>query len=178
MPATTVYALRYPALSDAPNGPTLGQNLANDVENLGLLVPVCVMTAGAATTLIDGIFTTVLFSTEVIDTHNGHSTVSNTGRYTVPAGWGGYYRMSAHASIVVGAGNSKACRFIKNGAGTIDYTRTDKVVLGPSSVETSTIQLLAPADYIEFQAFQNGAAGNHNTIAANSQFCIEFIRRT
>ena len=32
MPATAVYALRYQALTDAPNGATLGQNLAEDVE--------------------------------------------------------------------------------------------------------------------------------------------------
>lgn len=32
MPATPVYALRYPALADAPNGPQGFQNLAEDVE--------------------------------------------------------------------------------------------------------------------------------------------------
>jgi hypothetical protein len=34
MPSTSVYGLPYQALSDPPNGPTLGQNLAQAIESL------------------------------------------------------------------------------------------------------------------------------------------------
>lgn len=36
----------------------------------------------------------VLFDTEDVDTHNGHSTVTNTSRWTVPSGWAGQYEIS------------------------------------------------------------------------------------
>ncbi|MGH3795931.1 MAG: hypothetical protein ACRDSP_13700 [Pseudonocardiaceae bacterium] len=37
MPTTPKYGLRYPALSDLPNGPLGIQNLANDVDALGVV---------------------------------------------------------------------------------------------------------------------------------------------
>lgn len=180
MPTTTTYALRYPALTDAPNGPQAFQNLANDVELLGLMVPVALLTAGAGTVLAAGVFTTIALSTEIYDTHNGHSTVTNNSRYTVPAGWGGYYLISAKSDVPATPTGSptKGGRFLKNSSA-LAHTQTLIDDAGLTSIVLpATVVQLAPADFIEFQIFQNGATGGTPSVAAQTMMSINFLRRS
>lgn len=186
MATTANYALRYPVLTDAPNGPQAFQNLANDVDaqllitNNNTRVPVCIMTCGAATSIATSgsVFTTVAFSTEQIDTVSGHDTATNNSRYTCQSGWAGYYQCSA--SILLGpqtpGGSSRAIKLKKNGT-EIDYTESyyDIVAYQSSLIVSPTIIQLAVNDYIEVGVLQNGT-GAVNTIP---QFCmmnINFLR--
>jgi hypothetical protein len=65
-----------------------------------------------AQTIANNSWTPVTFSTEDVDTHNGHSTVSSTSRYTVPIA--GEYLASGLVCIG-GATNARLAGFARNG---------------------------------------------------------------
>lgn len=179
MATTPTYALRYPVLTDAPNGPQAFQNLANDVEaqlvttNGNTRFPVCIMTAGVDTTLGNSVFTSIAFSTEQLDTASGHDTATNNSRYTCQSGWAGYYGVSASTTLRAG-GTTRAAVFAKNGA-TLNYTEFyfDTAAQSSLVLPTAIIQM-AVGDYLEFQGFVNAAG--IATVSGQTQMTIAFLR--
>jgi hypothetical protein len=184
MATTPNYALRYPVLTDAPNGPQAFQNLATDVDtqllatNSAARLPVCIMTCGAATSIPSSVFTTIAFSTEQIDTANGHDNATNNSRYTAQSGWAGYY--SCSANVVLGAqtpgGSTRAAVFAKNGTN-LSYTEVyyDIMAFQSSLIIPPVIIQLAVGDYMEMLVYQNGT-GAVNTVPTISCMNIVFLR--
>ncbi|MCF7548893.1 hypothetical protein [Pseudonocardia sp. WMMC193] len=156
MPTTPRYALRYPASSDAPNGPTQLQNLATDVEGW-LSPPVAELYTNAVQSVPNATWTSMTLNAEGIDTHNAHSTASNTSRFVAPTGWGGIYQVSGQSYLVQIGDGVMAVRLAKNGVpvrGSIVRVRgagsgdTDRGL----STAAHFIQLNA-GDYVEVQSF-------------------------
>jgi hypothetical protein len=171
MPGSTpVYALPYQTLTDPPNGPDLGEDLAGAVEtqlqrvdtDLSALrnPPVAQLRQTTQQTITNGVWSPVTFTTEDIDTHNGHDNAVNPSRYVCKLA--GIYLVSgavAYSSFTSGTG---WVRVAKNGVevpGSGDnelYTTTQLMV----SVRPVYVTL-AVGDYVELVTTYIGA--NINT---------------
>lgn len=117
-----------------------------------------------AQTVSNGVFTAITYDAEDFDNYAGHSTASNTDRYTcMLAGWymlNGAIGWAASASTTTQRGSS----WYKNGS----QLNASQLLFTPSvnatmqfPARTMFVQL-AVADYVELRAFQN-TGGNLNT---------------
>lgn len=124
--------------------------------------PVAEMLPTAQTTLTTAVWTTILFGAEHVDTDQdnvgGHSTTTNTGRYTFR--YAGIYLVAGSISYNSNASGSRYTRWLINGvsrAGTATFT-------GPNPQGAITIhanvllQQFAANDYIELQGYQSSGA--------------------
>lgn len=108
--------------------------------------------------------TAVLLDTEVYDTDNGHSTTSNTSRYTVQTS--GVYLLFG---VVVYAANSTGGRNAKFRVnGSTNYWGQQVTVSGtlPSAFNCSGLIPLNAGDYVELATWQN-SGGALNTDVTN-----------
>ena len=128
----------------------------------------CSVTASADQTIANGTYTTLTFNQETYDTDGFHSTSSNTGRFTVPAGKAGYY--SIYAQVVFSktvAINNGDLRIMKNGS-VLQYSGE---VGGTTSaipmINFTLIANLAVADYLEIQVSQE-SGGNLTCFTSSS----------
>ncbi|MFI5831094.1 hypothetical protein ACIA6C_28235 [Streptomyces sp. NPDC051578] len=105
----------------------------------------------------NGTWAVLTFDSEIIDTYGGHSTVSNTSRYTCQvAGW---YRVGGRAAFATNGTGSRGARVHVNGA----FIQGAANLLGAGTlngiVEVSHLLQLAVGDYVEIAGGQNcGAA--------------------
>jgi hypothetical protein len=125
----------------------------------------CSVYNNAAQTIASGSYTTLTFDSEYFDTDAIHSTVTNTGRLTVPAGLGGKYIVT----FALYVGTSSAVEFIpKFQVNGNDKNRFNFRTFGSSVahaiVGTQTFNLSA-GDYVELLVYQ--ASGNSQNISTN-----------
>ena len=118
-------------------------------------------------TISNGTYTIITFDAETYDSDGFHSTVTNTGRMTVPSGKAGKYLISGFAGFGANASGYRLIRLQKNGS-TISYFSNL-----PFTGDTNTVQLsyaidLAVGDYIEINAYQN--SGGNIGIVGTSQY--------
>ncbi len=120
-----------------------------------------------------GAFTPLTFNTEAVDTDpdgvGGHSTVTNTSRYT--ARYAGWYRCSASVTYATNTTGRRGMRWAVNGTA----VPASAVLLPPSGGATSAIaapgQLiyLAEGDYLEAQAFQDSGVSLATLASSDNQ---------
>jgi hypothetical protein len=111
--------------------------------------------AVAQTGLATGVFTMLTFPTEIEDSHSGHSTSTNTSRFTCPTSWAGCYWVSGTAHIV-GTGGKRGLAVFKNGA--MVAGSLAMVAAAPTfdtAVHTGWTVRLAVSDYVELGAFHD-----------------------
>jgi hypothetical protein len=140
---------------------------ANDLVN-AVLPPLAMLRQTAAQTLTTGTYTAVLFDTEDFDSHNGHSTVSNTSRYTAVTA--GVYEVSGGCAFAANATGRRLARVAANGTvigGSLSGIPANASVVG-YPVRTTLVRL-AVGDYVELQALQE-SGGNLATFITNSEF--------
>lgn len=175
MANTPVYNLSYYALTDSPNYPVQGQDLAQDVE-AALISIVASLTALAenkpraylrmtsATSCVNGAFTILPFNLENIDSHNGHSTVSLTTRYVVQVA-GDYWCGGAVEFATNGTGGRGGTWF-KNG---VEYDNAQILVgntggIIPTTAPNGPVLIpCVPGDYLEMGAYQNSGGALNAT---------------
>ena len=109
--------------------------------------------------LTNGSDTLITFDSERFDTDGFHSTSSNTGRITIPAGLGGKYLIGANTDVTASPGAGSYCGIRLNGT---TYIATAQVVNDASyaTAVTGTVYDLAAGDYIEFLVHVNAASKN------------------
>lgn len=141
-------------------GQTIPASILDRLEN----PPMFAGYQSAAQSIPNVTVTAVTMDSEEFDTYNGHSTVSNTSRYT--SQFAGYYLVICYAGF---AANSVANRYVevyKNGVSAPNLGQS--IIFTPTSFTNSalhsiTIVRLEVADYVECRAFQNsGGALNTN----------------
>ena len=127
-------------------------------------------------TLSNNTLTAITFDSELFDTNGFHSTSTNTSRITIPAGYGGTYRVSLNAIFDLNSSGLRQLRLLKNGSA---YFLSPEMI-GSSSIYTGvtityTLQLVA-GDYIEMYALQ-GTGGNLAiyTRDVDNPFTVEFL---
>lgn len=180
MPATTTYGLRYPALTDAPDIVQIVKNLAEDADG-ALKPPVAQLYQTVEQDIAHNTFTALNFQGEAADTHNGHSTTTNTSRWTCPSGWAGYYLVSGLVYLF-NPSVSMCCHIRKNGVGVKgSLTRS-----GPASVTTDTglssgtvVVPMSVGDYVEVFVEQNAGATRHTFVGGDftSGLSVSFLRK-
>jgi hypothetical protein len=114
--------------------------------------------------------TAITFTTEDVDTINGHSTSSNTSRYTPnDSGW---YLLGGAVSFASNATGRRGTWWRKNG---VDINGSETVIgasaAGSLTVPARTIvvQLNGTTDYVELMGFQDSGAGLNTAVTATQQ---------
>ena len=108
-------------------------------------------------TISNATWTAVGFDTEDFDTSGFHSTVTNTSRYTIPAGLAGKYLLNTNVKWANNATGTRIVRFRKNN--TLTLAIQEKSSAAEFADQVSTICDLAVGDYVEVFVYQ-GSGGN------------------
>lgn len=122
--------------------------------------------------------TALTWDTEDYDTVGGHSTSSNTSRYTCQTGYAGYYRLNGTVWWAgSAAGSYRRCLFSVNGSTVAGSCNSEPPVAGIISVISSTIVFLNVGDYVECDAQQDsgGALSTTGTGSTQSWFEVQWI---
>ena len=126
-----------------------------DLNKFALAPPIFSAYQAPNQSIPNNAFTSATLDTERVDSDAGHSTVTNTSRYTFQvAGW--YLAYGVAAFTVAGAG-ARGVKFLTNG--TTAVPASEQIIL-PGSIATSTVGTFVPVqanvgDYLELQVFQN-----------------------
>ena len=117
---------------------------------------------GSVQTLTTAVWGAITLDQETVDSDGGHSTVTNTSRYTCQvAGWYLVWGVVAFANNVTGL---RASKIFKNGAAILggEGLGAPGATVGSTSSCFTSVQL-AVGDYIELYAFQQ-SGGNLATL--------------
>jgi hypothetical protein len=96
--------------------------------------------------------TLLTFDSENFDTDAFHSTVTNTGRITIPTGLGGKYLVNFSMRWDANVTGERRYRIYKNGSAIVTSSGSP---LNFETTSKSVIISLAAGDYIELYAFQS-----------------------
>jgi hypothetical protein len=119
----------------------------------------CLITGDANITLTNNADTLITWNTELLDTNSFHSTVTNTGRITIPVA--GKYKVYFQHYVEQGAAGERASTLFLNG-NTYAITTTHASSTSVASVNTMSLTMdLALSDYLETKVFQD-SGGNRN----------------
>jgi len=132
----------------------------------------------AQTALTTATFTAILFDTEDVDSANGHSTSSNTSRYT--AQYTGWYRAGGGMAFAGNATGRRLSRFIVNTstvvAGSLSGNPGNAAVIGYAL--RPTLVFLNQTDFLETFGFQDSGSGLQPFVTNpeyQPSFNVEFI---
>lgn len=108
-------------------------------------------------------WTSITFTTEILDRDNGHSNSTNTSRYV--AATPGYYRVTGNGAVVANSGPVLAA-IAKNGTrvnGSSTLSTANAVTSNAAAGALAPwVQLNGTTDYVELQVYQ-GSGGSANT---------------
>lgn len=120
-------------------------------------------------------FTALTFTTEDVDTDDGHDTGSNTSRYVAPED--GWYRCSGAFNFESNATGVRVSRWAKNGT-EINGGRTDHPAISGAQVayNARTIDIsLSAGDYVELQVWQNSGGTRATVVTADVQAHVTIV---
>ena len=123
----------------------------------------CSVSNSASQSITNATDTIVTFDTEQWDTNTIHSTATNTGRFTVPTGYAGKWRLSGTLNGDTSGTNWQLYIFVNGTAFITGFPQFTEIANGGGTgMFTLSYELnLAVADYIELKAYQNsGGAAN------------------
>lgn len=130
--------------------------------------PLCVCYAGAAQSIPNGTWTSLLFSLNRIDSYSGHSVVTNTSRYTAQVP--GWYSVGG-TGVLASSGTNNAARIAVNGTVILGTPQAGGLIAaaaaGTGAVECDVFLNLG--DYVEVQFFQS-SGGAINTLVTGTDF--------
>lgn len=131
----------------------------------------------AAQSIPNAAVTTATFDTEEWDIGGCHSTVTNTGRMTVPTGQAGLYTITGQVTF---ASNTTGRRYVvirKNGTTDLKIVEVACNQADVTTVVAALTVSLAAADYLEFQVFQSsGGALNAGSATLSVATRLQFAR--
>lgn len=192
---TTRYSWPYPELTDAPDGPALGQDLAEAAEVTVGGIDDRVTTAEGAITTLQGRTTgkplvvlrhsavqavannggVLTWDTEDADTTNIHSTGTNPSRVTPTlAGW---YRITFTVHWAGNATGRRAAATRINGT-TVRYGEIKAATSAAtvSATVTMTLPFNGTGDYVEAWAFQDSGGALNTADTVGTRFEVAYER--
>jgi len=152
---------------------TVDTSVSGKVKWTGFVGVSCTKSATQSTTTAT--WTAVTFDGEDYDTNAFHSTSTNTSRFTIPTGMGGYYRFNGVIAFAANSTGSRQIRLNKNG-GAATYILGQFNNSGGTNEVGSTFNLilnLAAGDYVEVEGLQ-GSGGALN-LTTNCRAQMEFL---
>lgn len=150
-----------------------GSYLNSSITNLGNFVlgkPICSMRQTVAQSLaVSGTDYALTFNVEEVDRDNGHSTTTNTNRYTAQTA--GYYYFDAKASFTGNATGTRSARFRKNGTNIQDSGMITPYALNTNAcvLPLYTFVYLAVGDYVEIILNQSSGGALNTSVASPYQ---------
>ncbi|MFE2323578.1 hypothetical protein ACFXD5_06590 [Streptomyces sp. NPDC059385] len=136
--------------------------------------PIGVFQQQVTQSVATGVWSVLTFDTEITDPYGGHSTVTNTSRYTCQlAGW---YRVTGRAAFNANATGSRGARVHLNGSFIIGAANLCGAGTLAGLVEVSHVLLLAVGDYVEIAGGQN-SGGALSTQFANEGASMMYVQR-
>lgn len=128
----------------------------------------CRVYNSAAISVASAALTALTFNSERYDATGCHSTSVNTGRITVPAGWGGVWRLTGYAEFATAAGGGRRAAFLRvNGTTYIAVQETAPTANVLPGLNPTADYTLAAGDYVELVAYQD-SGGALNVVAQPS----------
>lgn len=133
--------------------------------------PIAKMMNSGGQSIPNNTSTALTWNTEAFDTVNGHSTSSNTSRYTCQTGYDGYYKLVASVAWTANATGARRVSFAVNGTGVDGSALNSAGAATLLGINTETTVQLAAGDYVEVFVLQTsggaltlvtGGAGNTN----------------
>lgn len=128
--------------------------------------PFAFLVQTSAQSIGTGAWTGVTFGVEVFDTHSGHSTSSDTSRYTAQVA--GTYMVLGRGGFVPNSTGRRGVRITKNGVvvgGSANFTQTSTGDVWANSA--SAMVHLDVGEYVEVQIYQD-SGGNLNSSGASA----------
>lgn len=158
----------------------INRHLADDIVKQydNILYSGAILRKSANQSIANGTITTVLFDTETKDTDAYHSTVSNTGRITIPKT--GVYLVEYMVTFAANTTGQRYAWIALNGS---TSNRFDGYMLISASSSDSTavggtaIMSLAATDYVETMVFQNSGGALNVSGGATAGACRFAITR-
>jgi hypothetical protein len=140
--------------------------------------PIAVLRQSVAQSIPTGVLTPILMDSEDLDTANGHSTTTNTARYTCPTGEAGWYRGIGQYVAAANATGSRVGVLVVNGS-------TRKGQQGPlpgdtsleTAVQVSAVFFLNAGDYVEMCGYHNRGSALSTTLTAMPSFLTIYKER-
>jgi hypothetical protein len=131
---------------------------------------------GSGLTIANNTSTIATFPSERFDTAGFHSTSVNTGRFTIPAGYAGWYVINARFRWDQNATGTRSMIVKKNGSTLAASSELQGNVTIYQGNQIETLDLFAAGDYVEFEVFQN-SGGNLTmfTDVSNAEFSIVMV---
>lgn len=134
--------------------------------------PVAALRQNSAQTFPTGFWQTIAFDLEDIDTASGHSTSTNTSRWTCPSGQAGTYRVEGGVAFgSMANGLLVNSRIVKNGVPTLAMTGSYGVYGGSGGTGVVTgakLLTLAVGDYVELQGYVNSGGWSTSVFESNA----------
>lgn len=185
MSGATALGIRYPQSTDSPPDVSADmQRLASDVDSL--LTPIKtkprfhLVQTGTAQNIANAVATAVTFNTEVYDTANGHDTVTNTTRYTVPTGLGGLWLIGGKMSWDGNTTGRRIGWFLVNAVSIVpgSYISVPPAATATLMPMETVPVVLSAGDYIELIQ-QQDSGGTRTTFngGSDSGACFWGIRQ-
>ena len=131
---------------------------------------------GSGLTIANNTSTIATFPSERFDTAGFHSTSVNTGRFTIPAGYAGWYVINARFRWDKNGTGSRSLIVKKNGS----TLSASSEIPGDATIyqgnQINTLDLYAAGDYVEIEVFQS-SGGNLSlfTDTSNAEFSIVMV---
>jgi hypothetical protein len=137
-----------------------GSFLNSSITNLGNFLlgkPVAKLYSTTATAVAALTVVPVPLALEIVDRDNGHSTTTNTSRYTAQTA--GYYQIDSGLGWNSTAGTYRICYLRVNGSTTVIGSLAEVTGTGTNALTTksSVMTYLAVGDYVEIIAYSGTA---------------------
>jgi hypothetical protein len=119
----------------------------------------------SSTSIAGSTWVTLLLDTEAFDTNTFHDNSTNTGRMTIPTGYGGYYRINVTVSTPLTSSN---LRLLKNGSPSAPGSSNDYIYqLNSGGGNTAVLQgqyvvSAVAGDYFEVQILTTVSNSNNS----------------
>lgn len=141
---------------------------ARDAINFLLAPPLAVLTKNAGQSITSGSYGALLWQTESVDRDGGHSTVTNTNRYTAQTA--GYYAMTTYAEwSLENTTGFRRIAYRVNGS-TVTHQATQPPSVSNCQANLSGLLFLSVNDYVEVMADQS--SGVTMTVPATARWDV------
>lgn len=155
----------------SPLTATLWNTVVRDLGIFLLGVPKAVLRQSVTQSVPTSTWTSVLFDVEDYDSDSGHSTSTNTSRYTVQTA--GTVRLGGGTAYAINATGARLCRWCVNGTA-VNASATGVASFG-TVLNTLTAAMardvqVSVGDYIELQTWHN-SGGALSTVVSAEQAC-------
>lgn len=159
-----------------PGAPVLAEDV-NDLGDGSTRRPVARLVAAGTQSLPNNTATAIAFAGEDYDSHGGHDTVTNNSRWTVPAGWDGYYDLRGAVTHGARTDYSFVDAWVRK-SGTVNIPSSGRRPGGNQS-QVNTVPVfarvfLSAGEYVELVAQQNNTAAVAQLTNQSGQFTSTF----